>query len=203
MSPRRARHAPRRRAAGGLAALLASLALAACRGEAREPPCACADPAERPVDRQIVAWLSRARSLHHLADVAEESGKLEAAIEPLAKLVSDVGPWGASPPPEVDEVLADTRARLAELRSQLGAFDAAAGDIEEGLRHAPSPDYWRGHLLEVRGLVEERRAKALAARGDAAGAERAREAATRASLEAIAIQEQVIRREAPDAGADR
>ena len=41
----------------------------------------------------------------------------------------------------------------------------ADAEINRGLEHAKTPSYFRGHLFEVRGLVEERREKALRAKG--------------------------------------
>lgn len=189
-----------------LAAVVVALVAVACgkgndaggRGSA-SGACTCDGAGERPVDRALVAWLSKARSAHHLADLAEAENAPAKAVAALDPLVAPAS-WSGAPPAEVDEVIADTRARLAELRSQAGDFDAAERDLEDGLARAKGATYFRGHLLEVRGLVEERRAKALDAKGDAAGAARARDEATKASLEAISIQEKVIQRALADGG---
>jgi hypothetical protein len=53
--------------------------------------------------------------------------------------------------------------------------------------------YFRGHLFEVLGLVEERRSSALAARGERPLADRARQRAIDAFEQAINIQDAVIR----------
>jgi predicted negative regulator of RcsB-dependent stress response len=98
-------------------------------------------------------------------------------------------------------VLADTFARLAELRSALGEFDAALGDVRRGLELAVEPTHFRGRLMEVRGLVEERHAKALEDRGDAKAALAAKERALAAYEQAVEIQDQVIARTLGDAGA--
>lgn len=195
-----------RRGAAMLVAVAFGLAASACsnvdEGSSSKTRggCTCDDAAERPVDRALVAWLSKARSAHHLADLAEGENAPDRAIAALAPLVLPTS-WTGEPAAEIDEVLADTRARLAELRSQAGDFDAALRDLDDGLARAAGATYFRGHLLEVRGLVQERRAKMLDAKGNAAGAALARDEAAKASLEAIAVQEQVIQRALADGGA--
>ena len=141
-----------------------SLGLEACAR--REPPtqdrCAALD-AGTPIDPLLLSFLSRARAAHHLADDHESEARLAEAISPLARLVAGPLPRGpgAELGPEVREVLADTRARLADLKSRLGAFDDALAEVRAGLENAPEPNYFRGHLLETEGLVEERHARAL------------------------------------------
>lgn len=139
--------------------------LTACSRRATPTPAGrCAEiDAGTPVDPLLLAFLSRARAAHHLADAHESAGDLRQATEPLAALVK-----GPLPPtnsgdlaPEVHEVLADTEARLADLRSRTGAFEQAVADVVAGLEHAREPNYFRGHLLETQGLVEERHAQAL------------------------------------------
>ena len=98
-------------------------------------------------------------------------------------------------------MIADTRARLADLKSASGDFDAAGREIDEGLRLAAEPTHFRGHLVELRGLVEERRSAALKEKGDLKGAEAARQAAMKSFEQAIEIQDEVIARALGDAGA--
>jgi tetratricopeptide (TPR) repeat protein len=148
-----------------------------------------------PVDPALLAFLSRARAAHHRADEPERRGDLPGAIRELEALVG--GPLLRGNAPESREVLADTRARLADLRSRAGDYDRAEADITEGLRLVPETSYFRGHLLEVRGLSEERRSKALSSAGDTANAERAKNRALTAFQEAMAIQAEVIERSAP------
>ncbi len=146
----------------------------------------------KPVDPVLMSFIGSARSAHHLADGREEKGDLAGAEAALGSLLD-----GPLPPKkdaaEVREVLADTRARLADLRSRRGDFDAALKDVEQGLGQVPEQSYFRGHLFETRGLVEERRTKALAAAGDQAGADKARERALAAFEEAMRIQQAVIK----------
>ncbi len=168
--------------------LALALLLVACGGRASD---VCADDHGRPVGTALLAFLSRSRAAHHRADAREGQKDLPAAEAELSAVVD-----GPKPPcpsaAEVREVLADTRARLAELRSRHAAFDAAAADVAQGLTLVPERSYFRGHLMEVRGLVEERRSKALTAAGDAAGARAAEERALAAFQEAMRIQAAVI-----------
>jgi tetratricopeptide (TPR) repeat protein len=160
--------------------------------------CACAEADAKPVDQALVAWLSKARTLHHLADLAENEGALDRAIAPLEQLVGGTLPPG--PPLEVNEVLSDTYARLAELRTRRGEFERADRDIAAGLERAPAPTYFRGHLLEVRGLVYEKLSEKLEQAGKSSEAKQAREKGIGASLEAVRIQDEVIQSTLGDAG---
>jgi hypothetical protein len=180
--------------------LLFSLAaISACsRHERQSDDCA---PSERVVDPVLLAFLSRARSAHHVADQHEATGDSAAALRALQALVSTVQPPGNAP--EVDEVLADTHARMADLLSSAGRFDQADAEISEGLTKAKAPSYFRGHLLEVKGLVEERRAKALAGAGRGPEAEKARERSLSAYEEAMKIQAEVIQQAVPAASGNR
>lgn len=182
-------------AVAGLA-LVAAAQLGCERGDAPgrdagalvDSACACA-PAPV-VDPPLLAFLSRARAAHHAADLALAAGDRAAAVRALEGIISAPRPPGE--PPEVAEVTADTYARLAELRSEDGDFDAAGRAIEAGLKLAPAPSHYQGHLYEVAGVVEERRAKALEARGDREAAESARKRAVGLLERAISIQDQVI-----------
>lgn len=179
------------RAAAALLLLAAGL-LAGCELASRPGPgevaCSCEGEA-RPVDPTLLSFLSKARASHQKADLAEEQGDHAQVIATLDALVRGPHPTRRT---EVDEVLADARARLAEHRAALGQFDQATHDIQQGLELAREPTYFRGHLFEVLGLVEEQRASSLAA--DPAAAAAARQRAVRASEQAIEIQDQVIRR---------
>lgn len=157
-----------------------------------------------PVDPVLLAFLSRARSAHHIADQHEEAGRLEQAVDPLQRLVDGPVPGGKAhaAPAEVREVMADTLARMADLKSQLERHEAALRDIERGLELAKETTYFRGHLFEVRGLVEERLAKSLEAKGDKNGAEEAKKRALDAAEKSMAIQAEVIEKAtaSPEAG---
>jgi len=168
--------------------------VACARRQAPPPPrCETAD-AGTPVDPVLLSFLSRARAAHHLADDHESAADLVSATSALERLV--LGPLplpvnDAELAPEVREVLADTRARLADLRSRQGAFQAALADVRAGLEVAREPNYFRGHLLETEGLVEERRAKALES-SDPGAAGAARKRAIDLLEQAMAVQSQVL-----------
>ena len=174
--------------------VLVALSTFAC-SRRQEPTAARCEPADvgSPVDPMLLAFLSRARAAHHVADNQEAVDDLAAAIVPLANLVSGPLPHAtaAQLAPEVREVLADTRARLADLRSRLGAFEPALADIRAGLESARDANYFRGHLLETEGLVEERHARALDATDKTAAAATRRRAIDLLE-QAMAVQSRVI-----------
>lgn len=190
-------------------ALGAALALGSCSGDevvvpaTTAPsasvcaPCPCAPGSV--VDATLLAFLSKARASHHQADLAEQAGDTDQAIAVLVRLVDGQVPGGTAPGPEVREVLADTLARLAELRSGIGQYDEAKQDIDRGLKLAVRRTHFRGRLMEVLGVVEERRAKALAADGDEQGAREATGRALDAFEKAIEIQAYVIEQTLTDA----
>ncbi len=182
--------------------LLALLALAIAAGCRAKQDASCGEGAAdaAPVDPALLAFLSRARSAHHSADQYEQDDQLEQAISTLDKLIVGPIPGGATPLPEAREVLADTRARLADLESRRGRFDQAATHIERGLEQAREVTYFRGHLFEVRGLVEERRAKQLRESGGSAGADSAKKRALDAFEQSMEIQAEVIENTLGDAG---
>ena len=150
------------------------------------------------IDQPTMAFLSIARASHHEADLDEEQGNTRGAIVVLERLVTTPGPRAT----EVREVLADARARLAELRMKVGDIDGAEKDVREGLREAQEPTYFRGHLLEVQGLLEEARSASLADAGKAVEARRAREKAMNLLEEAVRLQQQVLERTLADGGRD-
>lgn len=185
-----------------LPALLALPTLCGCSRIDREPAARCQElDAGTPVDPLLLAFLSRARAAHHLADAHESAGDLQAATLALADLVTGPLPRAGDAPlaPEIREVLADTHARLADLRSRQGAFEAALADAHAGLALVSEPSYFRGHLLETEGLVEERHAKALD-KTEAARAEALRQRAIGLLEQAMAVQSEVIQRTSPSAG---
>lgn len=163
------------------------LLLLAC--SKREASSDCGESA-RVVDPVLLAFLSQARSAHHVADQREAEGDLPAALRALQTLTAAPKPPGSAP--EVEEVLADTRARSADLLSRAGRFDQAEAEISAGLENARSPNYFRGHLFEVRGSLEERREQALRGAGRGPEADQAREASLAAYEEAMKIQAEVI-----------
>jgi hypothetical protein len=149
------------------------------------------------VDPALLAFLSKAKSLHHRADMAEEDEQPDLAIALLEQLVDGPTPGGKEPSPEVREVVADTLARMAELRSARGAdgdIEAAKKDVERGLALAEERTHFRGRLMEVRGVVEQRLREKLLEAGDDKGAEEAKQRAIAAFEQAVEIQDEVIKR---------
>ncbi|MDI1475777.1 hypothetical protein [Polyangium sp. y55x31] len=179
-------------------AVMGALGASCARSDRAATQPAANEPGAAPVvDSVLLAFLSKARAAHHKADLAEASGDVAGAIAALESLTNGARPGGATPLPEASEVLSDTYARLADLRSAKSEFDAALGDVDAGLLLAKETTYFRGHLFEVRGLVEERRAKSMP---EGEGRERARKAAMDAFDEAVRIQDQVISSALGDAG---
>ncbi|MES1175024.1 MAG: hypothetical protein ABUL62_11935 [Myxococcales bacterium] len=177
-----------------IASLLVLLALSGCSRARHEPAPRCSElDAGTPVDPLLLAFLSRARAAHHLADDHEANGDLSASITPLTGLVTGPLPREKDGQlgPEVREVLADTRARLADLRSRQGAFEPALADVRAGLELVAEPTYFKGHLLETEGLVEERHAKAIE-KSDPSAAEALRKRAIGLLEQAMAVQSEVI-----------
>lgn len=145
------------------------------------------------VDTELMAFLSEARALHHQANLNEDSGDLPGATASMQRLVSARRPHDGQAP-EVQEVLADAYARLAELHLRQSALGPAADAVKTGLAHAPEPTYFRGHLVEVQGLIEEARAAELADAGKPQEATVAREKAIQLLEDVVKIQDQVIKR---------
>ena len=176
--------------------MVGALALGACSRRERNDDCGAS---ERVVDPVLLAFLSKARSAHHAADLREAEGDSPGALRALQSLADGQTPPGNAP--EVDEVLADTRARVADLLSRAGQFDQADVEITAGLERAKAVSYFRGHLLEVRGLLEERREKELRSKDRGQEADQARGRSLSAYEEAMKIQAEVIRSAVPPSGA--
>jgi len=144
-----------------------------------------------PIDNELMAYLSMARARHHQANL-EEDNDLPAAISSLEKLVLAPRPHPRANVPEIEEVLADTFARLAELQLRVPDVAAATESVRQGLLHAGEPSYFRGHLLEVGGLVEETREASLRDAGATAAALTARKKAIDLFQQAVNVQELVV-----------
>lgn len=156
---------------------------------------------EVPIDTEVMAYLSMARALHHEANL-EEDADVAKAIAALERLTLAKRPHAGQRVPEVEEVLADTFAREAELHLRQGAVAKASEDVREGLTHAPEPSYFRGHLLEVGGITEEARARELADAGQATEAARAKARALDLLHQAVVVQERVVSDSLGEAGAE-
>jgi hypothetical protein len=153
------------------------------------------------VDVELMAFLSEARALHHEANLKEDAGDVKGAIAIVDRLVHTTPPHPGTKLPEVEEVLADGYARLAELKANDHDLEGSAAAVQSGLSHASEPTYFRGHLLEVGGVAEEARASSLADAGKTDEAARARAHAMDLLEEAVKVQEGVVGR-ALDGGAN-
>ena len=147
-----------------------------------------------PIDTEVMAYLSEARALHHQANLKEEGGDVPGAIHAMERLVAARRPHPETKMPEVEEVLADAYARLAELELKRSGLPAASKAIESGLAHAPEPTYFRGHLVEVQGLVMEAKVEELKDAGKKEEADEARKKAIQLLEEVVKIQDQVIQK---------
>jgi len=186
---------PRRLALASFAATsLSALALVQCSrslpneapGQEARGAVACVGSAV--VDPTLLAFLSKARAAHHRADLAEDGGDLQLAVDALEVVVKPPHPTA----PEAIEVVADTRARLADLKSELGLHEQALRDVDAGLALAATPTHFRGHLLEMKGVVLERRYRALDAMGETTAAAALKAQALDAFKAAIDVQDKVI-----------
>jgi len=166
-------------------------ALAACAREPASRSHPLALEAGVPIDNELMAYLSMARARHHQANL-EEDDNLPTAIASLEKLTMAPRPHPQEKIPEIEEVLADTFARLAELELRIPDVTAATEGVRQGLLHATEPSYFRGHLLEVGGLVEEAREASLRDAGSTAAASAARKKAFDLFQQAVNVQELVV-----------
>ena len=120
-----------------LGAALVVLALAASFACAKKQDAANESPAAQPtqtaaaadagavVDLEVMAFLSEARSLHHQANIREDEGDVPGAVTVMTRLVTATRPHEGQKIPEVEEVLADAWARLAELHLKRHDLDEA------------------------------------------------------------------------------
>jgi hypothetical protein len=182
-----------------IGSLVALMMLPGCVRSREAPTEAQAMDAEIPIDNPLMAYLSMARARHHEANLEEDSD-LPAAVAALDRLVAAPCPHPGAAVPEVEEVLADAFARIAELQLRQQNVTAAAESVRQGLLHAPEPTYFRGHLLEVGGLTEEAREAALRDAGASAAAATARQRAIDLFHQAVVVQEHVIRASLADTG---
>src|SRR5690242_20352007 len=66
------------------------------------------------IDTEVMAYLSMARALHHEANLKEDANDIGGAVNAMERLVAARRPHPEAKTPEVEEVLADAYARLAE-----------------------------------------------------------------------------------------
>ena len=177
------------------AGLLASTGCIEPEPPTRQVDCGVGQPV---VDPALLAFLSKAKSAHATADLAAEDEDHRSAIAALEGLVNGPRPGGANPGAEAREVVADALARLADLRSAEGEFTAAMKDVDQGLALAKERTHFRGRLMEVRGVVQQRHHKQLADSGQPQAAAKAKASAIESFQMAIEIQDEVIQRALDD-----
>jgi hypothetical protein len=148
------------------------------------------------IDTQVMAYLSEARALHHVANLAEDDD-VPRAIAALDQLTHAARPHPDDRVPEIEDVLADTYARKAELHVRQGELGKASASVTEGLKHAPGPGFFRGHLLEVQGITEEARAAELRDAGQVAAAAEAKARAFDLLHQAVLVQERFVSESLP------
>jgi hypothetical protein len=153
------------------------------------------------IDTEVMAYLSMARARHHEANLDEDTDP-KGALAALDQLTLAKRPHPGTSIPEIEEVLADTFARKAELDVRIGDLDKARESVREGLTHAPTPSYFRGHLLEVAGIVEEARAAMLRDAGRAGPAAEAKAKAIDLLHQAVVVQEKVVEESLPGASVE-
>jgi hypothetical protein len=144
------------------------------------------------IDTEVMAYLSMARAIHHEANLKEDDD-VPGAIAALDRLTAAKSPHAGQRVPEIEDVLADTYARVAELHLRQGALAKAKESVAAGLTHAPEASYFRGHLLEVGGITEESRAAELRDAGRPGEAAAAKARALELLHQAVLVQERVVR----------
>jgi hypothetical protein len=180
---------------------LSSMCVEVACSRSEVAPTRSAVDAGTPIDLDVMAFLSEARALHHEANLREASNDDKGAIISLEKLTKAARPHPDKTIPEVEDVLADTYARTAEIRLRDGDIDGGARDVKEGMTHVQADTYFHGHLLEVGGIIEEARAASLSDAGKTAEADVAKKRALDFLHQAVDIQDQVIRSSlTPDGG---
>ena len=181
-------------------AISALLLLSLAAGCGRRERICKANETETAVDPALLAFLSRARAAHHIADSQEQLHPEQAQLTLSSVLTGPRPSKSSGLAPEVGEVLADTSARLADVESRLNEFEHATQTLNRALPWVPDVSYFRGHLYEVLGLVEERHARWLAGAGNSSAADEAKNRAIAAFEESMKIQAEVIRTSSADAG---
>jgi hypothetical protein len=184
-----------------LAVLLGVLALSspivsAC--SRAQQVCSDRDSGDTPIDPTLLAFLSRARAAHHVADLQEDADTAAAVAALLAVVDGPIPGQKGTAPAEAREVIADTQARISDLESRLQRFDNALQRIESALGWVPETSYFRGHLFETRGIVEQRQAEEFAKSNRPLESAAAKARALIAFETAMQVQADVIRQTPAD-----
>lgn len=123
--------------------------------------------------------LGQAQNYHRKGDVLVSEGKIDEAANEVAKVLEIPFPKDA---PESEDVILDTRARLAKLRVRQGKLDKAMKLVDEGIAMSTRESFFVANLHTVRGEIFQARAEAADAIEE--NSEEARQA-KRAAIEAF------------------
>jgi hypothetical protein len=112
---------------------------------------------ENALTEALMVGLGQARNYHHKADLLVSEGKIDEAAEAVAKVLEIPFPADAS---ESEDVILDTRARLAKLRVMQDRLDEAMILVDKGISLSTRGSFFLANLHTVRGEIFEARAKA-------------------------------------------
>ena len=110
---------------------------------------------ESALTEELMLSLGQARNYHHKADVLESEGKIDQAVVAVASVLDIPFPEGAS---ESEDVILDTRARLAKLKVRQGKLDEAMALVDEGIAISTRQSFFLANLHTVRGEIFEAKA---------------------------------------------
>ena len=111
---------------------------------------------ENALSEALMLSLGQARNYHHKADLLVSVGKLDEAADAVAKVLEIAFPAKA---PESEDVLSDTRARLAKLRVMQDRLDEAMTLVDEGISASSRESFFLANLYTVRGEIFEAKAR--------------------------------------------
>jgi hypothetical protein len=176
-----------------LLALVAQMALVGGCSSERDPGPAPTTRVAEPSDvigEDLMIALGQAKNHHRKAKVYMADGNVAAAIASIRQVLSLQFPRAA---PEADDIRNDARALLAKLLVSQGQLDEAARTIDEGLAQSQRESFFVANLYTVQGEINEARAAAFDATGEASqpSATAERRAAIDSYDKSIRINEQL------------
>lgn len=179
-----------RRAALGLFIVSLALWLATCTEDTEQPRGGAvtelAEP-ENALSEALMVSLGQARNYHHKADLLVSEGKINEAAETVARVLEIPFPADAS---ESEDVIFDTRARLAKLRVKQDKLGEAMVLVDEGISASTRESFFLANLYTVRGEIFE--AMAAAAEPNSEEASQARRDAIEAFDASIQINKALL-----------
>lgn len=154
--------------------------------------------AEHALSEELMLSLGQAKNFHHKADVLLSDGKVDEAAEQVAKILEIPFPADS---PESQDVLLDTRARLAKLRVVQGRLVDAMSLVDQGIRTTSRESFFLANLHTVRGEVFE--AKAAMAEEGSEESDQAKREAIKAFDTSIKINERLLETLGAKSGEDK